>query len=400
MKTAILSIGNELLEGYVINTNASYFSSKLNEIGIKVNQHLTILDNEEEIIKAINYLKKEYQLIIVSGGLGPTSDDITKESIAKAFDLELVINKEQHQRLKNYFIKNNIEYHPTNDKQALFSNEDTILINNSGTANGYYFSKDGIKLCVLPGPPNENKPMFDEYLKVLDNQISYTKDIYLIDIGESTSEQMMQHLYHKYPNVYIGTYMQDFGINYRISSKNEKDINNCFNELKAIFSEYYLIDSNKPLNKIVNYLIDNKLSISFAESCTAGLACSLIASIPGSSTILKESLVTYANEAKHKYLKVSNDILNNYGAVSNECAKAMATSLNELTKANICISITGIAGPDGGTKEKPVGLVYFAININNNISTYKMIFRGSRNSVRIKAAKFAIFKTYQLLTIS
>lgn len=397
MKSAILSIGNEVVEGYVTNINATYFSTKLNEIGIKVNKHLTVLDTSNDIIEAINYLNKDHDLIIVSGGLGPTGDDITKESIAKAVGLELKLNDIEHTKLKEHFARRNRVYSDTNDKQAYYSELDVIIDNPNGTANAYYFTKDKTTYCVLPGPPNENRQLMDEFVETLSKEKVYERNIYLINIGESSSEEKMKHLYDIYPDVYIGCYMQDLGLNYRIKSTNKKQLEQCEQELKTIFKDNYLSDSTNPINDFITYLIDKNITISFAESCTAGLACALIADVPGVSTVLNESLVTYANNAKHKYLNVSSDILNNQGAVSKECAEAMAQGLALKTGSDLNISITGIAGPDGGSETKPVGLVHFAIYYNKKTYHYKEVFSGTRNLIRTRAAKFIIFEAYRLL---
>lgn len=397
MKSAILSIGNEVVEGYVTNINATYFSTKLNEIGINVTKHLTVLDSKKDIIDAINYLKADNDLIVVSGGLGPTGDDITKESIAEALDLQLELNKEEQAKLKEYFTKRNREYSTTNDKQIYFSKLDTIIQNNNGTANAYYFTKDNTTYCVLPGPPNENRTLIDQFVKTLTDEQIYEKNIYLINIGESASEDKMKHLYKLYPDVYIGCYMQDLGLNYRLKSSNEKQINECEAQLKIVFKEYYLSSSIDPVVDFVHYLMENKITISFAESCTAGLACATIAQVPGVSSVLNESLITYSNQAKHKYLDVSWDILNSFGAVSKECAIAMSSGLTKQTQSNLNIAITGIAGPDGGTKDKPVGLVHFAITYNNNMYHYEQIFNGNRELIRIRAAKYIIFEAYRLI---
>ena len=397
MKTAILSVGNEIVEGFVVNSNAAYFATKLNEIGIKVNKHLTVIDDESQIIEAVKFLNKDHNLIIVSGGLGPTADDKTKESIAKALDITLRIDDYELQKLKDWFAMRNSPYTENNDKQALFSDIDNILVNANGTANGYYFTKDQITYCVLPGPPHENRVMIDTFVKTLVSDEILERDVYIINIGESSAEAKMNHLYAKYPDVYIGGYIQDYGINYRLKSTNKLKIAECSNELKLIFKDNYLCDSIDPLTDFVQLLIKNNLTISFAESCTAGLAAAAIANIPKASHILHESFVTYSNEAKHKYLDVSWDILNNYGAVSPECAQAMASGLFNKTASDLCISITGIAGPDGGSVEKPIGLVYFAIIYQNKTYNFTQNFIGSRNLIRIRAAKSIIFEAYRIL---
>lgn len=397
MKAAILSIGNEVVEGHIINGNAAYFASQLVQRGISVTKHLTIIDSEDEIIKAINYLKEDYDLIITSGGLGPTFDDKTKESLAKALGLTLEIDDHELQKLKDYFAARQVAYSDVNDKQALYSKIDNILINHNGSANGYYFTKDETTYCVLPGPPIENRPLLTNFLDTIESEKFIEKNMFVINIGESSSEALMQHIYAKYPDVYIGCYIQEYGLNYRLTSRNEQQVNECLNELKNVLKEYYLCDCEYPLEQFGAYLIENKISISLAESCTAGLASALIGSIPDISQVFKQSIVTYSNEAKHQYLDVSLATLENYGAVSQECADEMVIGLEKMSKAEINISITGLAGPNGGSEEKPVGLVYFAIKYLDKIYQYKMIFTGDRNLIRARAARFILYSAYKLL---
>ncbi len=397
MKSAILSIGNEVVEGHIVNGNAAYFASELAQRGIIVNKHLTVVDDENEIIEAINYLKKDHDLIITSGGLGPTFDDKTKESIAKALGLTLKIDEHELQKLKDYFAYRNVAYHEVNDKQALYSKLDNILVNHNGTANAYYFTKDDTTYCVLPGPPVENRPLLEKFLATLETEEFIEKNIYVINIGESSSEALMQHIYPKYPDVYIGCYIQEYGLNYRLTSRNEKQMEACINELREVLKDYYLCDCEYPLENFGEYLIENNISISLAESCTAGLASSLLASISGISSVLKESFVTYSNEAKHKYLDVSLETLAKYSAISQQCADEMVIGLEKVTKSQLNISITGLAGPNGGSEEKPVGLVYFAIKYLGKIYQYEMIFQGNRNLIRARAARFILYSAYKLL---
>lgn len=397
MNAAILSIGNELLEGFVINTNATFFSSELHKLGIKVDTHLGVNDTKEAIIKGITELFKHHDLIIVSGGLGPTGDDITKQAIAQAFNLTLTINNKALNKLKHYFKQRNIDYSSTNDTQALFSNIDTILENHIGTADGYYFTIDKKTVCVLPGPPIENRPIFREFSKTLTKIKVYEKCLYFIKIGESSAETKISSLYNKFPNVYIGTYMQTYGIKYRLSSSDLQILEQCNNEIKNILFDYYLSDFEDPLEDLVFTLINKSYTISFAESCTAGLAVATLANIAGSSKILNESLVTYANEAKIKYLNVAQATLEKDGAVSQSCVKEMVLGLSKLTNANVCISISGIAGPGGGSVTKPVGLVHFGIKINNDVFLYEQVFSGDRLQVRTRACHYILYETLRLL---
>lgn len=399
MKCAILSIGNEVVEGYVLNTNAQYFAMKLNDIGERINTQITVVDEEQPIMDALLFLQKsDYDLIITSGGLGPTHDDITKTSIAKAFGLELKINEEELAKIKKYFKDLDIPYNDINDKQALYSEHDKIIINDNGTANGYYFTIDGMMVCAMPGPPHENHPMFDKFVKIIEGDKSvYEKNLFIIGINESQAEGLIENLYDEYNDLYIGCYLQPLGMIYRITGTDLPRVEQCQAVFKKLFGKHVLAENINPIKKLIEDMSEKKLTISLAESCTAGMACSFIGDIPGASAVLKESLVTYSNEAKQKYLSVPSEILDKYGAVSKECAEAMVHGLYEQTKSDVCLSITGLAGPGGGTDKKPVGLVHFGIYYNGETYLYERQFKGDRNEIRTQAAKSILFKTLTLI---
>lgn len=397
MKCAILSIGNEVAEGYVLNTNAQYFAMKLNGIGVRVSKQLTVVDDEQAIIDAILFLKKDHDLIITSGGLGPTNDDITKRSIAKALKLELKVNEDELKKIKKHFDDINLPYNDINDKQALYSSHDHIIMNENGTANGYYINIDQTIICVMPGPPSENRPMFDKFIKILEGEKVYERNLFLVGIDESQSERLIKDVYHQYEDLYIGCYLQPLGLIYRITGSDLKRVTECQNVLKELFGKHVLSEDTKPIKKLVERLTKKKLTISLAESCTAGMACSLIGDVPGASAVLKESLITYSNDAKKKYLGVSQSILDKYGAVSAECAQAMAKGLFKQTQSDVCISITGIAGPGGGTREKPVGLVHFGIAYNGETHLYEKHFKGDRSAIREQAAQFILFMALEII---
>lgn len=399
MKCAILSIGNEVVEGYVLNTNAQYFAMKLNDIGERVNTQITVVDEEQPIIDALLFLKRSnYDLIITSGGLGPTNDDITKTSIAKAFGLDLKINEEELAKIKKYFAKIEIPYNKINDKQAMYSEHDKIIINENGTANGYYFKMDGVMVCAMPGPPYENHPMFDKFVKIIGGEQSvYEKNLFIVGINESQAEGLIQHLYDEYNDLYIGCYLQPLGLIYRITGNDLARVEQCQAVFKDLFGKHVLAENINPIKKLIKELTKKELTISLAESCTAGMACSFIGDIPGVSAVLKESFITYSNEAKQKYLGVSTEILDKHGAVSKECAEAMVHGLYEQTKSDVCLSITGLAGPDGGSAEKPVGLVHFGIYYNGETYLYERQFQGDRNEIRTQAAQSILFRALSLL---
>lgn len=393
MKCAILTIGNEVVEGYVTNTNASFFAQQLNKKGISVQTTISILDEETAIIKQVDYLKDKYDLIVISGGLGPTKDDITKQSIAKALNLELKINEIELKKIKDYFNKKNAPYYEFNNMQAMYSDLDNILINNYGTANGYYFTYNQTMFCVVPGPPSENKELFVDFINQLSLDNMFEKSLFLINIGESTLENILEPIYLAYPDVYFGTYLADYGLIIRIKSTNKISIEECEKQLIKVLKEYYLCNSSNPLASFVQYLIDNNLTISFAESCTGGLAASLIIDIPDASKVIKQSLITYSEQAKQQYLKVSESTIKEYGVVSKECAQEMVNGLANLSKSDLNISITGYAGDDNTTN----GFVVIAIKYLDQVLVYEQVFYGSRNIVRHKAAKFAIIKAFEVI---
>ncbi|MGL4382619.1 MAG: nicotinamide-nucleotide amidohydrolase family protein [Bacilli bacterium] len=396
MNCAILSIGDEVVDGYVLNSNASFFAQQLNEIGIKVEVVLTIRDQQEMIIKTIKQLS-QYDLVICSGGLGPTNDDITKESIALALGLELKLNHQIHNALIDSFIDRNMEYNPINDKQALFSDLDHIINNENGSADGYYFTLDQTTYCILPGPPSENRPIFNKFLDVLVTSKPYIYNLYIYGIGESISEGLVSPLYLQYQDVFIGSYIQKYGIIYRIKASDKDRAKACFNDFKKALQPYYLGDFIDPIASLVQQLIKLNLTISTSESCTGGLVSATLVEYPNVSSIFNESIITYSNESKVKYLNVSTDTLLHEGAVSAACANEMALGLETLTKSAINISVTGLAGPSGGSESKPIGLVFFAIVYNGVLYSFKQNFRGNRQEIRTRATHYILFELLKLL---
>jgi len=396
MKCAVLSIGNELIEGYTLNTNATNFSKKLNELGISITCHLTLNDKEEDISRAIQLLNQENDLIVISGGLGPTSDDLTKEVLAKTLNRELKMNEVVLDELKAYFKEKQRPYSSTNDKQALFCDGDVILENKRGTACGYYFTQANTTYLVLPGPPFENAPMLDIFLKTLSNQEIFEADAFITKLGESRIETMIKDLYTKYSDCYIGTYSHGVGVSIRVKSSNKERVDQCIQEIKTIFKDRYLSNSVDPIQELASLLIENDLTISMAESCTAGLCVSTLANYPGISKVLSESFITYSANAKEAILGVDPSIIEEYGVVSLECANAMSNGLYDKTHCDICLSITGNAGPSV-LEDKPAGLVYFSIHYKGKTYGFHDLLLGDRNQVRIKASKYVLYELLSLL---
>ncbi|MFK5883015.1 MAG: competence/damage-inducible protein A [Candidatus Izemoplasma sp.] len=392
MKSAIITVGKEVLTGKTINTNLATIASALTEIGIEISRSFVIDDIFNEYVKVLDILDED--LIIFTGGLGPTIDDITKESILKYFNINSVIDEETLERNQAYFSRMNRKMEDTNLKQAYFPEDSIILKNDLGTAPGLIFKVDKKTIILFPGPPHELKPMLDktiEYLIKQNNIKMFSKGFKLTGIGESDMEVLLKDFYHLHKSVVIAPYASVGEIKYVFTSKNEFAITKCMIDFKEKFKQYIYGNLNQTLEEVVVNLLkkQNKI-ISAAESCTGGMFASKITNVSGSSEVFNESYITYSNEAKNRILNIDKELLNDHGAVSEKVAFKMAENLQQITNADITVSITGIAGPTGGTKEKPVGLVYFGITHKGITKVYKKISNGNRLMVRTRSTMFAL----------
>ena len=397
MKAAIILVGTELLNGAMLDTNSLYIAEELNRIGIEIEFKLTVRDVIEEIIKALDYAKKNVDLVITTGGLGPTDDDLTKEAIAKFLNKKLVVDEEE----KKIFIKKYKGYKikVSNFKEVEKPEGAICFKNDAGMAPAVY--SDGI-VC-FPGFPNELKDMFPKFLKfyVKENNIKskiYIKDIITYGIGESVLEETVKDLFTE-DNIFYEFLVRDYGTLIRFQT----DITNKKNVAKIVKKVYNRIpefiigeDTDRIENKIFEYLTMNEknLTISTAESCTGGMIASKLVDVSGISKSFMEGLVTYSNVSKTKRLKVKKETLEKYGAVSEETAREMLVGLT----TDIGISTTGIAGPDGGTKEKPVGLVYIGIKVENEIQVFRKELKGDRNKIRQRASMYALYNLLKILS--
>ena len=392
MRTSIITVGKEVLTGHTVNTNLTTIASRLHQIGIDVNRSFVIDDIKEEYYKILDFIDDD--LIIFTGGLGPTIDDISRETVIEYFGVETHINQEVLKGIKHYFDQIGIEMKDTNNKQALFPIKSIILKNKLGTAPGVIFCSNDKTIVLFPGPPHEMLPMLEElieYLKKEKNIKLFSKGFRLIGTGESQMEKEMIGFYELHPNVNIAPYANIGEIKYIFTSNNKTNLDAAMSEFNSKFSKYIYGSLNDTLEgTVVGLLKDNNMIISTAESCTGGMLASTITNVSGSSSVFKESIITYSNEAKIKYLDVSLDTINKYGAVSLETAFEMANNLFNKTDANITISITGVAGPTGGTKENPIGFVCFGINFNGVTKTYKRMFNGDRFMIKKRTTIYAL----------
>lgn len=398
MKTEIITVGTEILLGDILNTNTHYLSNELANMGIDVYYQITVGDNEQRLLSQLKESFKRSDLVILTGGLGPTEDDITKEVCAKYFNMEMEFHEQSWDKIIEIHNKMNRKPTENNRKQAYFPKGSLILPNKYGTAPGCIMEKDKKTIIVMPGPPKEMKPMFDNYVKpflLKDNKnILKSKVLRIIGMGESKIENDLLDLIDKQINPTIATYAKDGECTVRITAKgkNEKEVESLIepisNEIKSRFKEkVYGEDDTAIEDEVAKILVDNNLTIAVAESCTGGMVAADLINYPGISSVFMEGCVTYSNKAKMMTLNVKKETLNTVGAVSEQCAKEMSEGVAARHNTNIGLSTTGIAGPEGGNEDKPVGLVYMGITINNKTIVKKYIFNGNRQQIRSRACK-------------
>lgn len=401
MRAEIISIGTELLLGDIVNSNAQFLGQELAALGIEMYYQQVVGDNEERILHAFKEAYNRCDIIITTGGLGPTDDDLTKEMAAKYFNKRLFEDKESLENLQEYFKFRKRKMTTNNLKQALIPEGATAIKNNNGTAPGVIIEENNKIMIILPGPPKEMKPMFEEdikpYLKSKSDSVIISKMIKILGIGESAVAETVKDLMESQSNPTIAPYAKEIGVILRITAKAENEaaalklIEPLEIEIKNRLGENVYATEDISIEDVVaKLLIENKYTVSTAESCTGGMIASTLINYPGISEVFMEGAVTYSNEAKHKRLGVKNETLEKYGAVSEETAREMAIGIAKKANTDVSIVTTGIAGPGGGTEEKPVGLVYIGVYVKGKVKVEKHIFKGNRSKVRNQATITAL----------
>jgi len=401
MKCEIIAVGTEVILGDILNSNAQYLAKELANLGVDVYYHEAVGDNRERILDCFKRSLDRSDIIITTGGLGPTKDDMTKELAAEFFGMDMCLHEESLQKIKDYFKKMGREFVKSNEKQAYFPKEAIILDNENGTAPGAIFEKDDKTIIVLPGPPKEMEPMFKnhvrKYLEKRTGDTIVSEVLRVFGIGESSAEKKLQDLIDNGKNPTIAPYAKEGEVIFRITAKakSEEEAKKLINPLKdEVYSRLgdavYNTGDTTLQDTVAKMLVNKDMTIGVSESCTGGLLSSKLIEYPGISKVFLEGAVTYSNEAKMRTLNVKKETLEKFGAVSHETAKEMAEGIAKRTGARIGVSTTGIAGPTGGTEEKPVGLVYFGIYVDGEVKSYKHIFTGDRNSVRNRASMTAL----------
>ncbi len=407
MIAEIVTVGTEILLGNIVNTNSAYLAVECANLGLTVYYQSVVGDNEERMKAVIRTALDRSDVVILTGGLGPTKDDLTKEVTAEVMGMPLVKDAHSKERIERYmkeYKKNNPQRRITsnNYKQALVPEGALVLDNHNGTAPGLILEKDGKIAVLLPGPPGELKPMFTEevypYLRKKQPEIIYSQMVKICGIGESQVAEDIQDMIEAQTNPTIAPYAKVGEVHLRITAKasDEKEgkklIKPVVRELKRRFGKnIFATEAEKTLEEaVVDMLRDQRLSLALAESCTGGEIASRIVNVPGASEVFTHGFVTYSNRAKRKCLGVKKTTLKLEGAVSAKCAKEMAKGGCNAAEADICLSITGLAGPGGGTKETPVGTVFMGCCYNGKVVTREFHFTGNRTKIRQQATAHAL----------
>lgn len=403
MKAEIISVGTELLLGQIVDTNAAYLSKLLPQFGIDLHYRVTVGDNESRLTDALKLALGRSDIVFTIGGLGPTKDDLTKETVAKVVGDEMTLHEESAAKMRAFFASRGIEMPESNLKQALMPVRGRVLVNPLGTAPGAAFETDGKVVIVLPGPPREFIEMVNaQVIPYLRERIGEgaavirSRVLKIAKLGESSVAEMVGDLLDG-ANPTVAPLASPGEVHLRITAKAESAaqaeamIDEMDRKLVAVLgNSVFGRDDGTLESVVVRALIEKGLTLALAESCTGGLIGSRITDISGSSAAFIAGFVTYSNQAKKELLGVDEQLLGEYGAVSEQVARAMAEGARRVTGADIAISVTGIAGPTGGTAAKPVGLVYMALSAAGKTIAFEHRFSGSRIDIKQRASQAAL----------
>ncbi len=397
MNAEILAVGTELLMGQICNTNAQYISGKLQEVGVNVYYHSVVGDNPKRLKECLDIAMNRSDVVVMTGGLGPTKDDLTKETVAEKMGRKLVLDRKSLDGIRLFFERIGRPMVESNEKQAYMPENSIIIKNNNGTAPGCIIEEGNKILIMLPGPPSEMRPMFDEtvmpyFIDKTGSRI-VSKYIRIFGIGESSLENKIMDLIDSQTNPTIAPYAKEGEVMLRVTAncksveEAEGIINPVVDEIKSRLGSAVYAVEDKNLEEVTGELLINKnVTISLAESCTGGLISKRLTDIPGISAVFNRAAITYSNEAKVANCNVNPATLEKFGAVSRETAEEMASGIRKISGTDLGLSVTGIAGPGGGTEAKPVGLVYVALADKEKVMVKELRLTGKRNKIRNAAA--------------
>ncbi|RNF40573.1 competence/damage-inducible protein A [Planococcus salinus] len=410
MNAEIIAVGSEILLGQITNSNARFLSNHLAELGINVYYHTVVGDNADRLKDAIEIAENRADLIIFTGGLGPTKDDLTKETIARHLSTTLEMDSEALESIQAYFKKAKRVMTDNNKKQALVLKDSEVLVNHHGMAPGMLYKTEGHVFMLLPGPPKEMEPMFQFEGKPKLARLLNKEDVILshvlrfYGIGEAELEDRLQDLLDQQTNPTIAPLASDGEVTLRITAKTDTAekawtlIDKSKKEILARVGQYlYGYDDDSLASKTIELLKEQEKTISAAESLTAGLFQSELASVSGASAVLSGGVITYNEEMKISQLGLSAELLAEYGVVSEQTAKAMAEAVRAKFKTDISVSLTGAAGPDAHG-DQPAGTVWIGIATEADTQAYQLQLSGMRNTNRLRAVKLALYYVIRTLT--
>ncbi|GAB6988987.1 competence/damage-inducible protein A [Paenibacillus pini] len=416
MKAEIIAVGTELLLGQIVNTNAQFLSRELAAIGIDVYCQTVVGDNMSRLKNAIELATKRADVLLFTGGIGPTQDDLTKDALAEFLGRELHIDRLAMDQVEKFFVSRGIHMTENNRRQALIIEGSTPLPNETGLAVGVALTEENKFYVVLPGPPKEMMPMFNQQAKpwllqhaLTDEMPIYSKMLKFAGIGESLLEDKLLDLIHAQSDPTIAPYAKEGEVTVRISTKANSEqealvkLNTLEAEIQKRLPEHMYANTDVPIEKmIVDIMSDRGLTLGIAESCTGGLVMESITSIPGSGDMFKGGVVCYSNAIKEKLLNVPHALLEGPdapGAVSHEVAKVLAEQVRMIMDSDFGLSVTGVAGP-AFSEHKPVGLVYVAIaRREGETEVYELRFSGNRETIRIRTAKTLLHHLWKKLIL-
>lgn len=401
MNAELIAVGTEILLGEIVNTDAQLISQGLSELGINVYYQTVVGDNPERLERAVREAKDRADIIITTGGLGPTLDDLTKETLAKVFDKKMVLHQPSLDRIRTFFDRIGREMTPNNEKQAWLPEGCTVFVNDWGTAPGCGFEADGKHVLMLPGPPRECNPMWEHrakpYLYPLAGGCIVSHNVRVFGLGESAMEDRLHDMMERMTNPTIAPYAKTSECFARITAKAdtveqaEALLEPVVKQVVDMLGEdVYGVDADSLEQVVGDGMRARGLKLAVAESCTGGLLSKRITDQPGCSDYYLGGVCSYANTVKINLLGVSAETLETHGAVSPETAQEMAAGVARAMGADVGVGITGVAGPGGGTEEKPVGLVYISVWYQGEMITRKIQASHGRDRVRMQAASVAL----------
>lgn len=398
MNACIVSIGDELLSGSIADSNSLYIMNHLQRFGISVKKMFTVGDNEEDIIESLESGKKVANMVFVIGGLGPTHDDVTKNAVTKYFDSQLLFHEDIIRKIRAAFEKRSQKMPDVNKVMAYIPDNAVILPNTLGTAQGMRFEKDETIFYVMPGVPSEMRQMFNnivtQELKKFSNKIIRTKVIHTTGVPESELYSKIENWIKKQDKIKISILPHILKVDISLTTDSvdgSELLQNATNEVEVLLGNVVYGYDTETLEQVIGRILkENHKTIAVAESCTGGMIANRLTNISGSSQYFKMGIVTYCNESKSAILGVEENTLKKYGAVSKETALEMAEGVRKISGCDIGLSSTGIAGPLGGSKLKPVGTIYIGLSLDGFSETYHKVFTGNRETNKLLFSQFAL----------